>query len=88
MNLLDDAAETIGIRPEHVSLENGGTLIGRVRAVESTGADVFVRLATQKGELVARVSVLAAPRVGDDVAITLPEAHVRRFDRQAGALRR
>jgi ABC-type sugar transport system ATPase subunit len=87
MNLLADAAETIGIRPEHVSLENGGTLIGRVRAVESTGADVFVSLATQKGELVARVSALAAPRVGDDVAVTLPEAHVRRFDREMGALR-
>lgn len=87
MNLLEDGAETIGIRPEHVALENGGTLIGRVRTVESTGADAFVSLATAKGELLARVAALSAPRVGDDVAVSLPEAHVRRFDRQAGALR-
>ena len=87
MNLLDDGVETIGIRPEHVCLENGGALRGRVRAVESTGADAFVRLETQKGELLARVSALAAPRVGDEVAASLPEGHVRRFDREAGALR-
>lgn len=87
MNLLEDGAETIGIRPEHVALQNGGTLIGQVRAVESTGADVFVSLSTAKGELLARVSASAAPRVGDDVAVSLPEAHVRRFDGNAGALR-
>jgi multiple sugar transport system ATP-binding protein len=87
MNLLEDGMDTIGIRPEHVSLDNGGTLRGRVSAVESTGADAFVRFATQKGEVLARVSALAAPRVGDEVTASLPEAHVRRFDREAGALR-
>lgn len=87
MNLLDDGTETIGIRPEHVSLENGGALRGRVRSVESTGADAFVRLATQKGELLARVAAVAAPRIGDEIAVTLPDAYVRRFDREAGVLR-
>jgi ABC-type sugar transport system ATPase subunit len=86
MNVLDDGAETIGIRPEHVCLETGGALRGRVSAVESTGADVFVRLATQRGDLLARVSAPSAPRVGDEVAASLPEGHVRRFDREAGAL--
>lgn len=88
MNLLDDGMETIGIRPEHVCVGNGGALRGHVRAVESTGADAFVRLVTQKGELLARVSTLVAPIVGDEIAVTFPEAHVRRFDRDAGALRR
>ena len=87
MNVFEDGAETIGIRPEHVALESGGALRGRVRAVESTGADAFVRLATEKGELLARVPALTAPRVGDEVGANLPEAYIRRFDRQAGALR-
>ncbi|HET9393480.1 MAG TPA: ABC transporter ATP-binding protein [Candidatus Rubrimentiphilum sp.] len=86
MNLLENGAETIGIRPEHVALNNGGTLAGRVRTVESTGADTFVSVATSMGELLARVAASAAPRVGDDVAVSLPEAHVRRFDGQAGVL--
>jgi len=88
MNLLDDGMETLGIRPEHVHLENGGALRGRVVSVESTGADAFVHMQTAKGELIARVAVATAPEVGAEVAATLPEAHVRRFDRAMGTLQR
>jgi len=88
MNLLDDGMETIGIRPEHVHLENGGALRGRVISVESTGADAFVHLQTPRGELVARVAVGAIPELGAEVAATFPQAHVRRFDRAASALPR
>jgi ABC-type sugar transport system ATPase subunit len=85
MNLLDDGMETLGIRPENVRLQNGGPLRGRVMAVESTGADAFVRMQTPKGELIARVSSAAVPAVGDEVAVALPPEHVRRFDRAGGA---
>lgn len=85
MNLLDDGMETLGIRPENVRLQNGGPLRGRVMAVESTGADAFVRMQTSKGELIARVSPAAVPAVGDEVAVTLPPEYVRRFDRTGGA---
>ena len=88
MNVLDDGMETLGIRPEHVRLEDGGSLRGRVISVESTGADAFVRMQTPKGEMIARVAVTAAPAPGAEVAATLPEAHVRRFDRAGVAVRR
>ena len=86
MNLLDDGMETLGIRPENISLQNGGPLRGRVLSVESTGPDAFVRLATPKGELVARVPAAAVPQPGEEVAATLPQAHVRRFDRTGAAV--
>lgn len=86
MNLLDDGMETLGIRPENVGLQNGGLLRGRVLAVESTGPDAFVRLQTPKGELVARISSASPPGVGEEVAATLPPAHVRRFDRTGAAV--
>ncbi len=85
MNLIDDGMETLGIRPENVRLQNGGPLRGRVVTVESTGADAFVRMQTAKGELIARVPVAAVPDVGEEVAVTLPQEHVRRFDRAGGA---
>jgi ABC-type sugar transport system ATPase subunit len=85
MNLLDGSMETTGIRAEHVHLNNGGALRGRVVAIEPTGADAFVHLITPRGALVARVRAAATPGVGEEVAATLPEAHVRRFDK-SGAL--
>ncbi len=84
MNLIDDGMEILGIRPENVRLQNEGALRGRVIAVESTGADAFVRLQTHKGELVARIPAAAAPQVGAEIGAALPEEHVRRFDRTAG----
>ncbi len=84
MNLLDDGMETLGIRPENISLQNGGQLRGRVMAIESTGPDAFVHLQTPKGELIARVPAAAMPEIGEEVAATLPQEHVRRFDRSAG----
>jgi len=56
-----------------------------VISVESTGADAFVRMQTAKGELIARVSAATVPECGEDVAVTLPQEHVRRFDKNGGA---
>lgn len=86
MNLLEDGMETLGIRAENVSLQNGGPLRGRVMDVESTGADAFVRMQTSKGEMVARTSAAAAPQPGEEVSATLPPAYVRRFDRTGAAV--
>ena len=87
MNLLDGGMETTGIRAEHVHLNNGGAIRGRVLSVEPTGADAFVHLETPRGMLVARVSAGAVPAAGDEVSATLPEAHVRRFDKSGALVR-
>lgn len=87
MNLFEDGMETIGIRPEHIRVENGGALHGRIRAVESTGADSLVQLTTEKGELIARTPSSQRLSEGDEVNVTFPEAFVRRYDRTSGQLR-
>ncbi|MBV8491299.1 MAG: ABC transporter ATP-binding protein [Candidatus Eremiobacteraeota bacterium] len=75
----------LGIRPEHVRLGASGEFRGRIVRRESTGADAYLAVATQRGEIVARVPAQQAGAVGDEVALEFPEAFVRRFDTTTGA---
>jgi multiple sugar transport system ATP-binding protein len=84
MNILDD--RTLGIRPEHVLLDANGALRGRIVSLESTGADRYVGVATQRGRLLARIPAAQAAHVEEEIGVTLPEAFVRRFDPQTGVL--
>jgi ABC-type sugar transport system ATPase subunit len=87
MNLLDGEMDIAGIRPEHVQFDDASAFRGRVLAREFTGADAFVRFATARGELLARIPASGAlPAPGDDIGIALPEAFVRRFNRTTGDL--
>jgi ABC-type sugar transport system ATPase subunit len=87
MNLLDGEMEIAGIRPEHVRFEDASAFRGRVVAHEYSGADTFVRIATPRGELLARCSATGAlPDRGSEIGIDLPAAFVRRFDRTTGDL--
>ncbi len=86
MNLLDGDMEITGIRPEHVTFESTSAFRGRVIAQEFTGADTFVRVATGRGELLARTSGVQTPQAGEQVGITFAPQHSRRFDRVTGEL--
>lgn len=86
MNLFDSGDVTLGIRPEHVRLNAGGEVAGRVTSRETTGADAYVIVDTPRGSIAARVPSAMAVRAGDDVDLTLPEEFVRRFDRHGVAL--
>ena len=86
MNLLDGEMEITGIRPEHVTFESTSAFRGRVIAQEFTGADTFVRIATGRGELLARTSAAQTPQAGQHVGIAFAPEHVRRFDRATGEL--
>lgn len=87
MNLFDDGAQIVGIRPEHIRLDLNGSLRGTVRAVDSIGSDVLVSVSTEKGEITARAPTSFDGRIGDVIALTLPGDRVRRFDRINGILR-
>ena len=87
MNLLDDGECFLGIRPERVAIVAGGALRGTIVRSESTGADVYLRVSTPRGELTARAQALQALRPGDAVEIDLPDAFVRRFDKNTGIAR-
>jgi ABC-type sugar transport system ATPase subunit len=85
MNLLDDGAQVIGIRPERVRLEADGALRGRVIARESTGADVYLLVQTARGPITVRVAADVRLAPPDEIALTLAPEFVRRFDRATGA---
>ena len=80
MNLLDDDAVVLGIRPEHVRLDAAGAWRGRVVRREITGADAYLDVETPRGTLVVRVPASRSEGRGDLVALDLPSEHVRRFD--------
>ncbi len=85
MNLFHDDGALVGIRPERVVLAAGGALAGRVVRRETTGADVYLEIQTERGLLVARMSAGDGPMPGDTVALDLPERWLRRFDAATGA---
>lgn len=84
MNLLNDGAQIIGIRPEHVRVVAGGELRGRIARRESTGADAFLRVETARGEITVRVPAATAAQPRDEIELALPPECVRRFDAASG----
>lgn len=86
MNLFDEGGVTLGIRPEHVRLGADGEFWGRVVRRETTGADAYVVVEMPRGAIEARVPSAMPVCAGDEVALTLPKAFLRRFDRSGVAL--
>lgn len=88
MNLLEDGAGRIGIRPEHVRIESGGELRGTVARSEEAGADQLLHIDTPRGRIVVRARAnQVLPSAGGDVSVALPGAFVRRFDADGRLLR-
>jgi sn-glycerol 3-phosphate transport system ATP-binding protein len=97
MNLLpgsavgQDAAVTIGIRPELLrpaaELTDGLGVDVVAEVVEPLGSDVFVHGRTDAGdEVVARLPGKARVAPGERVALAVPAADVHRFDAESGDL--
>jgi multiple sugar transport system ATP-binding protein len=73
-----------GIRPEHISLNDNGTLRGEVRAAEYLGTTQIVTLKTGNGELKARIPSDQSVRAGEHVGLEFNGATVTLFDNQSG----
>ncbi len=87
MNVIDGDMYLLGIRPEHVELDDRAALRGRVTSVQSTGADRFVQTGTPRGAVVLRLRPgEAQPNQGEDVGIAFDQTRVRRYDRTTGRL--
>ncbi|MBV9028519.1 MAG: TOBE domain-containing protein, partial [Candidatus Eremiobacteraeota bacterium] len=84
MNLFVEDGVTLGIRPECVELASDGEVRGRIVARETTGADAFLSIDTQRGRVLARIAAATAARNGDLIALRFPEGALRRFDTQTG----
>jgi len=79
------AKVTIGIRPEHLSLEGDpSTVIGRgqVDVREPMGSEVYLYVETQAGQIVVRAPSHTEARVGDTVTLHGTPEHVHLFDAQ------
>jgi ABC-type sugar transport system ATPase subunit len=77
----DHEGEVIaGIRPEHVSIDPAGTLLGTVEFIEDTGSDRYAHVVPAGGErLVVRVSSDVSISQGDSVALKIDPGKVHVF---------
>lgn len=84
MNLFEREGVVFGIRPERIRVAEDGALSGRVTRRESTGADAYVDVETERGALAVRVPAHHELRAGDRTALDLPPQWLRRFDSATG----
>jgi multiple sugar transport system ATP-binding protein len=74
----------LGLRPEHLSLSSSATWRGKVSLVEPTGADTFVDVQTEAGEVVVRCAPGVKLKPGDAVGLEIAANKVNWFDRASG----
>jgi multiple sugar transport system ATP-binding protein len=84
---------TLGIRPEHLSLEpdreaahgagaGNGALQGRVDVREPMGSEVYLYVETEAGQVVVRAPAHAEVREGESLTLHVAPANVHLFDAQ------
>ncbi|MDO8285814.1 MAG: ABC transporter ATP-binding protein [Rhodoferax sp.] len=74
----------LGVRPEHLALNDAAPWRGEVSLVEPTGADTFVVVKTGVGDMTVRVSAQSRVRAGDAVGLHVAADHVNWFDAASG----
>lgn len=79
-----DQKVTCGIRPNDVTLDPNGTIIGNLRIAEKTGADKQMHLDVNGVEFVAVTPRDAPGKAGDVLNLSVDPAKVHIFDHQSG----
>ena len=74
----------LGVRPEHIALVHESSWRGEVTVVEPTGADTFVVVKTDAGDVTVRTSPQTQARPGDAVGLEIQAARVSWFDAGSG----
>jgi multiple sugar transport system ATP-binding protein len=75
------AAELLlGVRPEHLLLQDSAPWRGRVSVVELTGPDTYVVVDTAAGAVTLRTDAQTRVRPGDKVGLVLEPANAHWFD--------
>ena len=85
-----EGAKTIGIRPEHLTVNRQGQgWTGRVAVAEHLGSDTFLYVdVAEIGTLTARCPGEMQVKAGDDVGLVPDPTRVHRFDADGKAIRR
>ena len=79
-----EGALALGVRPEHVSLDDASSLRGRVFGAEYLGTTQIVTIETPHGRVKARLPSSAAARIGDVVGLNLDHDRLSLFDATSG----
>jgi len=74
----------LGVRPEYVSLDREGPIVGKVLMNEYMGSNCFLHTDTALGRITARCEVDSSLRTGDDVHLRLDTEHFCFFDSATG----
>jgi multiple sugar transport system ATP-binding protein len=74
----------LGLRPEHLRLNEAAPWRGVVNLVEPTGADTYVVVDTAAGKVTVRAAPLTHVRPGDAVGLEIQAEHVTWFDQASG----
>ncbi|MGE0000421.1 MAG: ABC transporter ATP-binding protein, partial [Ilumatobacteraceae bacterium] len=83
--LVEPSAHLVGVRPEHVHLDEASDLRMTVGLVELLGHETLVHGRIGETPVVARLSTdVGPPLVGQEAGIGLPLAHRHRFDAESG----
>ena len=77
-------AALMGLRPEHITLTDSAPWRGEVSVVEPTGADTFVVIKTEAGNVTVRTAPQVRVAPGDRVGLEVQALHVNWFDPDAG----
>lgn len=78
------APTLMGLRPEHIALDDSAPWRGEVSVVEPTGADTFVVVRTEAGEVTVRTPPQLRVAPGDRVGLKVQADHVNWFDAVSG----
>jgi multiple sugar transport system ATP-binding protein len=84
---LQDSAQgklVLGVRPEHVALDDAAPLRGRVEAVEYLGTTQIVTLSTPHGQVKARTPSTKGAKPGDLTGLALNALRLSLFDAATG----
>jgi multiple sugar transport system ATP-binding protein len=87
--LRDEGAQgalALGVRPEHVALDDASPLRGQVFGVEYLGTSQIVTIATSHGQVKARMPSSAAARIGETVGLSLDHDRILVFDAASGSV--
>ena len=71
---------TLGLRPEHLTLDHEGPLKGEVRAVEQLGSVSFVYCKVAGQDVCVQTQALSLPRIGDSVNLSFSSENAYLFD--------
>lgn len=85
MNLFDDGAQIIGIRPENIELcDERPDVSGIISDCSFGGATWLLHVDTPQGLARVRVANVSRPARGSRVGLRFPASRIRRFDRHSG----